>query len=104
MTNDPIDFRWSSCASLCGGRDDPLLSPHRTYARLGNSREERGAAYRSPLAEVLSDDDLQAIRTYLQQQRALGRDDFRERVEARTRQFAGIRPAHRPSTGTYGNK
>ena len=45
-----------------------------------------------------------AIRTYLQQQRALGRDDFREMVEARTRQFAGIRPAHRPGTGTYRNK
>jgi putative transposase len=104
MTDDPIDFPWSSCASLCGRRDDPLLSPHRTDARLGNSREERGAAYRSLLAEVLSDDDLQAIRTYLQQQRALGRDDFREMVEARTRQFAGIRPAHRPGTGTYRNK
>ena len=104
MTDDPIDFPWSSCASLCGRRDDPLLSPHRTYARLGNSCEERGAACRSLLAEVLSDDDLQAIRIYLQQQRALGRDDFREMVEARTRQFAGIRPAHRPGAGTYGNK
>jgi hypothetical protein len=40
----------------------------------------------------------------LQQQRALGRDDFGKRVEARTRQFAGIRPTHRPGIGTYRNK
>ncbi|WP_257385790.1 hypothetical protein [Tahibacter caeni] len=72
MSDDPAAFPWSSCASHCGRRDDPLLSPYRTYVGLCNSREERGA-YRSLLAEVLSDDDLQAIRTYLQQQRALGR-------------------------------
>jgi putative transposase len=45
---------------------------------------------------VLSADDLAAIRTYLKQRRALGRDDFRAMVEARTRRRAGIRPAHRP--------
>lgn len=33
---------------------------------------------------------------HLQQQRALGRDDFRAMVEAKTRRFAGVRPAHRP--------
>lgn len=32
----------------------------------------------------------------LQQQRALGRDDFRAPVEAKTRGFAGVRPTHRP--------
>ncbi|GMV31876.1 MAG: hypothetical protein AMXMBFR59_40010 [Rhodanobacteraceae bacterium] len=104
MTDDPVAFPWSSCASLCGRGNDPLLSPHRTYAELGNSREERGNAYRSLLAEAISDDDLQAIRDYLQQQRALGRDDFRAMVEARTRRFAGIRPAHRPGTDTHRSK
>ncbi|MFK2905280.1 hypothetical protein ISP17_15055 [Dyella ginsengisoli] len=53
-------------------------------------------AYRQLLREVLSDHDFAAIRTYLKQQRALGRDDFRAMVEAKTRRFAGIRPAHRP--------
>ncbi|GMV30491.1 MAG: hypothetical protein AMXMBFR59_26160 [Rhodanobacteraceae bacterium] len=101
MTDDPVAFPWSSCASLCGRSGDPLLSPHRTYAELGNSREERGDAYRLLLAEVFSDDDLQAIRACLQQQRALGRDDFRAMLEARTRRFGGIRPAHRPCTDTH---
>ena len=48
------------------------------------------------LADALSDEDLAAIRLYLQQQRAYGRDAFRAMVEARTQRFAGVRPAHRP--------
>lgn len=96
MTDDPVRFAWSSCAYLGGQRDDPLLSPHSAYAALGASRAERAAAYRSLLREALSDDDLQAIRSYLQQQRAWGRDDFRAMVEAKTQRFAGTRPAHRP--------
>jgi putative transposase len=96
MTDDPTQFAWSSCVSLCGQRDDPLLSPHLAYMRLGSTRAERADAYRTLLSESLSDEDLQAIRAYLQQQRALGRDDFRAMVEAKTRRFAGVRPAHRP--------
>lgn len=97
MTDDPAQFAWSSCAHLCGQRDDPLLlQPHPAYARLGVSRTERSTAYRALLDQALSDDDLQTIRAYLQQQRAWGRDDFQAMVEAKTCRFAGIRPAHRP--------
>ena len=91
MTDDPTAFRWSSCASLCGLRDDALLTPHPIQRALGI------AGYRTLLAEAISDEDLAAIRLYLQQQRAYGRDDFRAMVEAKTRRFAGVRPAHRPA-------
>jgi len=40
---------------------------------------------------------LAALRLYLQQQRAYGRDAFRAMVEAKTQRFAGVRPAHRPA-------
>jgi putative transposase len=56
-----------------------------------------GAAYRALLAETLADHDLTIIRAYLQQQRAYGRDEFQAMVEAKTRRFAGVRPAHRPA-------
>jgi putative transposase len=95
LTDDPVQFAWSSCASLCSERDDPLLAFHPAYMRLGSPRAERADAYRSLLGEALSDDELHAIRSYLQQ-RALRRDEFRTMVEAKTRRFAGIRPAHRP--------
>lgn len=91
MTDDPAAFPWSSCAALCGLRDDPMLNPHPVQRSLGT------AAYRMMLDEAISDDDLAAIRIYLQQQRAYGRDDFRAMVGAKTRRFAGTRPAHRPA-------
>ena len=52
------------------------------------------------LAQAISDDDLAAIRLYLQQQRAYGRYDFRAMVEAKTKRFASVRPAHRPAKST----
>ena len=89
MTDDPTAFCWSSCASLCGLRDDALLTPHPVQRALGT------AGYRALLAEAISDEDLAAIRLYLQQQRAYGRDDFQAMVEAKTQRFASVRSAHR---------
>lgn len=96
MTDDPTAYPWSSCASHCDLRQEAILSPHPEYTTLAATPEARDAAYRQLLHETLSDDDLKAIRTYLQHQRALGRDDFRAMVEAKTQRFADIRPAHRP--------
>ena len=97
ITDDATQFRWSSAAAHCGLRSDALLTPHTTYLNLVGDAKARGDAYRLLLRETISDDDLQAIRDYLKQQRALGRDDFRAMVEAKTQRFAGVRPAHRPS-------
>ena len=97
MTDDPVAFAWSGCAALCGLREDPLMTLHPTQRALGRTEAERGNAYRDLLSEALNDEDLAAIRLYLQQQRAYGRDDFRAMVEAKTQRFAGVRPAHRPA-------
>jgi len=97
MIDDPAQFPWSSCAANCGHRDDPLLSPHTAYTALGSVPAERVSVYQTLLRETLSEDDLHDIRIYLQQQRALGHDDFRAMVEAKTQRFAGTRPAHRPA-------
>ncbi|MGY1520253.1 transposase [Luteimonas sp. A482] len=96
MTDDPGGYRWSSCAANLGQRLQSGLCPHPTWLALGNTSAERSAAYRCLLDEAIPDDTLADIRHYLQQQRAWGRDDFRAMVEAKTRRFAGVRPAHRP--------
>jgi putative transposase len=96
MIDDPTAFPWSSCAALCGLRQDPLLTLHAKQRALGIDDRSRGATYRALLTELLDNEDIAAIRAYLQQQRAYGRDDFRAMVEAKTRRFAGVRPAHRP--------
>jgi putative transposase len=100
ITADPVAYPWSSCAAHCGRRTDALLTPHPAYGALGARRDARGAAYSRLLREALAEDDLAAIRTYLQQQRALGRPSFQAMVAARTRRFVGVRPAHRPA-GTH---
>lgn len=104
MTDDAASYAWSSAPSHCNQRADSRLKPHAAYTALGSTAEARADAYRQLLHEVLSDDGLVAIRTYLQQQRAWGRDDFRAMVEAKTRRFAGIRSAHRPPKPTSPDK
>jgi len=96
MTDDPVAYPWSSCASHCGIRTDSVITPHPAYTNLASTPKGRATTYRQLLQDALSEDDMAAIRIYLQQQRALGRDDFRAMVEAKTRRFAGVRPAHRP--------
>ena len=39
MIDDPALFPWSSCAGLCGLRDDPLLSLHPTQRDMGGDRQ-----------------------------------------------------------------
>ena len=65
MTDDPVAFPWSSCAALCGQREDSLLSSHPAQRALGTTDHARHAAYRRLLAEALHAEDLTAIRTHL---------------------------------------
>ncbi|MCX7032410.1 MAG: transposase [Arenimonas sp.] len=99
LTDNACSYRWSSCAALCGLRHDSLLTLHASQLATGPTVEARGLAHRALLDEGVPDEELQAIRLYLQQQRAWGRDDFRAMVEATTRRFATPRPAHRPVDG-----
>ena len=96
LTDDPANYRWSSCSALCGLRDEPLLTLHPAQKALQDSAQPPGTAYQALLREAISADEIEEIRLYLRQQRAWGRDDFRSMVEAKTRRFAGTRPAHRP--------
>ena len=96
LTDDPVAWRWSSCAANTGQRRGSGLTPHASWLALGSTDAERASAYRALLDETLDDDTLAEIRAYLQQQRAFGHDSFRAMVEAKTQRFAGTRPAHRP--------
>ncbi|MGY1410771.1 transposase [Luteimonas sp. A611] len=100
MTDDPKDYVWSSCRANTTGHSDPLITPHPAYLALGRGEPERRAAYCDLLAEALPDETLAEIRIYLQQQRALGTDRFREQVQAKLQRFAGVRPAYRPRKAT----
>lgn len=90
------DHPWSSYGANGNGCSDPLLTPHEEYLALGTDPTARAAAYRALFGDAMSDDVVEEIRCYLQQQKALGTDRFRSWVEVRTGRFAGLRQAGRP--------
>lgn len=104
LTSDPASYPWSSCAALLGLRDEPLLTLHPAQRALDASQRPPGRAYADLLGEALCAEELDAIRLYLRQQRAWGRDDFRAMVESKTRRFASVRPAHRPRRSSQARK
>ena len=73
-----------------------LIQPHASYLALGATREQRCAAYRTLAMETLAQDDIDAIRTHLQRQHALGPDRFRLAIEARLSRRAGPAQIGRP--------
>ena len=96
MVDNPAAHPWSSYRANALGQHDPLLSPHEAYTGLGRDAVLRGDAYRELFSATLSEETVAEIRMYLQQQRALGTDRFRQRVEIELQRYAGVRPAHRP--------
>jgi putative transposase len=81
MVERPGQYPWSSFLGNVGEQHDKLLTPHEAYISLGKEPVDRSNAYRSLIAETISDDSLAEIRIYLQQQRALGSCAFQRRVE-----------------------
>ena len=100
ITDDPASYRWSSCQANLGLRPHSGLSPHPAFVALGCTQAERAKVWQTLLHKALAPDEIEAIRVYLQQQRALGTSAFQTMVQAKTRRFAGTRPAHRPRKAT----
>lgn len=100
MVGDPSEHPWSSYHANALGQPDTLITPSTAMLDLDREPVERAATYRALFSEVLTDEVVAEIRTYLQQQRAWGTDHFRAQVEAKLKRFAGVRPAHRPRKQT----
>lgn len=96
ITDDPANYPWSSCQTHLGLRAGSRLRHHPIWLASGSTPAERAQWWRIFLREAISDDELTAIRTTLQQQRALSTTAFQAMVQAKTHCFAGTRPAHRP--------
>ena len=96
MTTDPADYRWSSHSHNASGRENPLITPHQEYLRLGPTPAARQAAYRTLICEHLDEQQLAELRLHTRQQRAWGSDRFRQQIETLTQRAAGVRPRGRP--------
>lgn len=81
MVVEPESYRWSSFAANTTAAPDALVTPHDVYLRLAEDVVLRRNRYRELVAQALSEDDLAAIRLYVQRQRALGSNRFQEQIE-----------------------
>lgn len=82
MVAQPGDYAWSSHSAHANEQIDPLLIPNPEYLAQGAGPGARASAYRALFAEVLPGTRVEEIRSYLQQEKALGSDRFRFWAEA----------------------
>lgn len=75
-------YRWSSYRANALGEQSELLTRHHEYMRLGNTDEERQAAYRDLFGMVLGD-ELECIRAATNAGYVLGDPSFREMMARR---------------------
>lgn len=80
MVNHPAEYRWSSYGCNAQGRFDEVVKSHSLYAGLGPDPVQRQQAYRELFRQHLDPDDVHSIRETLNQEVALGREDFKKKI------------------------
>jgi len=96
MVEAPQDYRWSSVHTHLARARDPLITPHPLYLAMGSDPNERAHAYQQWLDAGITPDDLQQLRAYASQERALGDERFQRMVETTLGRPAVCRPRGRP--------
>ena len=81
MVVSPEGYPWSSYQANGLGRPAKLWTPHPVYKALGESKEERTAAYRSLFDTHLESTTLKDIREATQTGMALGNERFKAQIE-----------------------
>lgn len=86
MVAAPDEYRWSSYRANGLGEPSKLWTPHRVYHTLGETIEQRTAAYRELFrgqldSEILDSEMLNTIRQSTNQGMALGNERFKEEIE-----------------------
>jgi len=105
MVEVPGEYRWSSYGFNAAGNESKNIIPHPLYLALGLNEEERCYAYRELFRHKMDNALLHEIRDSVNQDLVLGREDFKDKIEAmlnrRVRKgFAG-RPCVREEKGDY---
>ena len=90
------EYAWSSSKANLGLVVDPLVVPHSVFLALGCTSVERGKAYEKWLCAGMGEDELLRIRSYIQQQRAMGSPRFQAMVERALGCSAAVQPQGRP--------
>jgi len=82
MVQQPADYPWSSFFANASGNPGLPVVAHEVYRQLGANPEERGLRYRQLVAAGIPGGELERIRTSARQGRALGNENFGNRLQA----------------------
>jgi putative transposase len=96
MVTSPQDYPWSSYRVRGTIGDVDLLDPCYVYEALGKTEAERFLAYESLVAEGISDDELNMIRTAVQRNQLTGTQHFRDDIARRSGRRVSARGQGRP--------
>lgn len=97
LVADPVRYRWSSHAHHIGTASNPLITDHELYWALGNTPFEREAAYQALFESALSANQLAELAETRMNGRALGSDQFKQRLERQTDRPVLVRRPGRPA-------
>lgn len=100
MVASAEDYRWSSYRHNALGQTDILIRPHDVYDALGQTRDERAAAYRELCRATISTEEIASIRAHIEQERALGDPRFQNEIEAALARCVRVRGPGRPRKTT----
>lgn len=103
MVESPNAYAWSSYHCNAEGVADPVVHPHDDYLALGKTVRQRHEAYRLMFLDAISQDRLDEIRAYVQQQGALGSLRFQAAIEAQLQLAVVARPRGRPCRAQPGD-
>ena len=81
MVSDPGDYRWSSYAAHGFGNNISMLTPHRLYLSLGETKLARLKNYRKLIGESLGADVIAKIRHCTNKGLILGTEKFKQQFE-----------------------
>ena len=98
----PQAYRWSSVHRHLGFSSEPLLTPHPVYLALAPDPGTRSAWWRRWLAREVSRGELDRIRRYIEQERALGDESFQQEMSAKLGRTVVWRPRGRPPASVPG--
>jgi len=92
FVDDPQSYDWSSYGFNATGREDPLITPHPEYRKLGSSSKARQKAYRKNFSSPIAEEMLTRIRDATNKAWVLGGTSFCRDIEGRLNRRTTPRP------------
>lgn len=88
MVEHPGEYQWSSYRVNADGKPNDILTMHSLYLLLGHNKTTREHAYRELFHHHLGTGEMHSVREALNQELVLGREDFKNKIEAMLRRQA----------------